>query len=54
MKITKVTPAINGGTIWSGGAVSDRQITIWSGEAVGVPKPTCKSPRMSLDGTKLT
>jgi len=25
MKITKVTPAINGGTIWSGGAVSDRQ-----------------------------
>jgi hypothetical protein len=35
MKITKVTPAINGGTMWSGEAVSDRQHYFWMADPDG-------------------
>ena len=33
--ITKVTPPINGGTIWSGEAVSDRQHYFWMADQGG-------------------
>jgi hypothetical protein len=34
-EITKVTPPINGGTIWSGEAVSDRQHYFWMADQDG-------------------
>jgi hypothetical protein len=35
MKITKVAPPINGGAIWSGEAVSDRQHYFWMADQGG-------------------
>ena len=35
MKLTKVTPPINGGAIWSGEAVSDRQHYFWMADQGG-------------------
>jgi hypothetical protein len=35
MKITKVVPPTKGGTLWSGGAISDRQHYLWMAERDG-------------------
>jgi hypothetical protein len=35
MKITRVTPPTNGGTLWSGEAVSDRQHYLWMADSDG-------------------
>jgi hypothetical protein len=35
MKITKVTPPVNGGTIWSGEAVSARKHYLWMADGDG-------------------
>jgi hypothetical protein len=35
MKITRVTPPTNGGTLWSGEAVSGRQHYLWMADSDG-------------------